>query len=73
MATSTKISTPRKIWVCPACGKWADDKKHLYDVSCYIHAIQVNYDSCIFKDGRVTEVTDSGSNKDTNGDTANRA
>lgn len=53
----TERTIQMKIWVCPACGKWAKTRKLLYDVSCYIHAFRVDKSLCVFgNDGRVKEV-----------------
>lgn len=48
-----------KIWVCQACGKWAETELGLWDKdeSCGMHGIKVDKDKVEFReDGRVKSI-----------------
>ena len=57
----TEIAKREIIWVCGACGKWADDKDKLADVSCYINSVPCYKDRVRFKkDGTASRVLKNG-------------
>lgn len=39
---------PKTIWVCGACGKYADTRDGLRDVSCYMWGIECELESVKF-------------------------
>jgi hypothetical protein len=49
------------IWMCPACGKWNKDRKKVGDITCYIAAMKVYKELCVFgNNGRIMAVKEGG-------------
>lgn len=47
--------------MCPACGKWNKDRKKVGDITCYIAAMKVYKELCVFgNNGRIMAVKEGG-------------